>query len=187
MGLLNQLHLFIHQNWSQTQLIKNVHRYRSISWEPSAHTWEPKDHGSWLGTSLVQFLHLFPPCALVSLVLDWRSSCWMHRQTDRQTCSVRSSTAQGTASFSLLNYLVLFPGQNSINSESAGWFPVCFLRFWAIHPMPWGEQRASNNGQLAVVGLELFHCSLICWDLEPKEDECHQTHVGSVTFLTLSG
>lgn len=38
-----------------------------------------------------------------------------------------------------------------------------------------GEQRARNNGQLAAVGLELFNFSVICWDLEPKADECHQT------------
>lgn len=140
MGLLNQLHLFIHQNWSQiptNQKCPQTERACPESLLPTSDS-QRNRHGSWMGMSLLRLLHVFPPCALISLMLNGRSSCWMDRQTERSF--LRNSTAQKTASFSLLNNLVLFTGQNSINSESAGWFLVSFLSFWAIHPMPWGNK-----------------------------------------------
>lgn len=69
------------------------------------------------------------PARMPTLGFDQLDAELEKQLLDAQRRSVRNSTAQETASFSLLNNLVLFAGQNSISSESAGWFLACFLRF----------------------------------------------------------
>lgn len=165
MGLLNQLHLFIHQNWSQTRLTKMSTDIVSLSWEPCASIWEPKEpHGSWMGT--YSCMHSY-----TVLLSAW---CWTGEAT--AGCTDRDPLSGATLHRKKLHFPCWTTWCYSLDR-----IPLTqnlqdgFLIFWAIHSMPWGEQRARNKGQLAVVGLELFSFSLICWDLEPKANECHQT------------
>lgn len=123
------------------------------------------------------FLHAFLHCAFISLMLNWRSNCWMHRQRS----FVRSYTAQEKASFSLLNNLVLFTGQNSINSESAGWFPHLLSN--PFHGL------GGNKGPGIKDSLQswVWNClvSLLfaeIWNLKQMNVTKH-----SITFLALSG
>lgn len=116
MGLLNQLHLFIHQKWSQTRLIKRVHRLREPLLRAKGTTWIVDGN----------ITALIPAC-IPTLGFDQLGAELEKPLLDGQTD--REILCQETASFSLLNNLVLHAGQNSIHSESAGWFLVPFLSF----------------------------------------------------------
>lgn len=120
---------------------------------------EPKEpHGLWMGVSLLQLLHEFPPYSLISLMLE---TPLLDGQTDREIiCQELHCTGNS----------FIFP------AEQPGvihWTEFHSLRICRMVSSPFpqllsntshamGGTRARNNGQLAAMGLELFIFSLIC-------------------------